>query len=131
MISQEKPQILVADDSPELLRRIVALIEEYGVFEVLTARTGLEASQLLERTIPPYALLDYTMPGLSGLKLLQKIRSSGHSTCVVILTGRDEASVREACLSSGADQFFSKADGIETVIEFIHEHYSNALASSK
>lgn len=57
-------------------------------------------------------LLDIDMPGLSGIDLLERIRRSGNPV-VIMVSGHSDAQTRVACLSGGADFFFSKPVHLE------------------
>jgi DNA-binding response OmpR family regulator len=98
--------ILAVDDDPAVLRLIKRELSDNG-FSVLTADSGEEALELLERYRPDAVIIDILMPGMTGLELMQKIRARSQIP-IILLTGcgRNEDVVRG--LEMGADDYLSK-----------------------
>src|SRR5262249_35043056 len=66
--------ILLAEDDPDARRIICVMLRQHGA-EMIVARDGLEALQLLETAQPDIALLDLLMPGLDGFRLAERLRA--------------------------------------------------------
>lgn len=107
-------RILAVDDSPTFLAEVSAALEEEH-FEVLQARTGEEALELLRVEPVDCVLLDLIMPGLSGEETcrLIKNRPEAKEVPVMILTARREQDVIVSCLNAGADDFVPKTGEFE------------------
>jgi CheY-like chemotaxis protein len=113
-------QVLVADDAVEVASRTGRVLEESGLVKVLgPALDGAEALRLYEKQRPAAAVLDLFMPGFTGLEVLRSIRTSDAKCVVVILTGADEPSVREACLAAGADFVLSKSRDLHRIASVV------------
>jgi CheY-like chemotaxis protein len=69
----QPPVILCADDEPAVLFTLKAVLETSG-FHVLTARSGREALNLFESQKVDLVLLDYAMPGLSGIATATRMK---------------------------------------------------------
>ena len=109
MSSKPHRRILIVDDSDVTLEVVSAQVEELG-FKSATASSGEEALQLLERDLFDLVLLDLVMPGLGGLRTLERIRENFSATSlpVFIVTASDGFDeVREA-ISAGANDFLVK-----------------------
>src|SRR6204780_803773 len=103
----ERPRILVVDDEPavqQALTRAFAL-ERY---EVEVARDGVSALEALAGDRFDTIVLDVTMPGLSGLEVCRRLRSTGDRSPVLMLTARDAIDDRVAGLDAGADDYLVK-----------------------
>ena len=99
-------RILVVDDIPANVRLLEAkLAAEY--FEVVSAASGKEALELIDKQIPDIVLLDVMMPGESGLSLTQSL-SDEKRVPIILLTARSEADSRIAGLEAGADDYLAK-----------------------
>ncbi len=100
--------ILVVDDERavrESLRRALEL-EGYGVE---LAEDGEEALRRLElEPSPDVVVLDVLMPGVDGLEVCRRVRQSGSSVPVLMLTARAEVDSRVAGLDAGADDYLPK-----------------------
>jgi two-component system, cell cycle response regulator len=103
-------KILVADDdavSRLLMQRMLRETE----FEVVTARNGREALQVLsEEDGPRLVLLDWTMPEMSGLEVCRAIRNGLRRAYIYIalLTSKDSKEDLVAGLEAGADDYLTK-----------------------
>ena len=71
-------------------------------------KNGLAADQALQNEIFEAVILDLTLPKIDGLSLLQKMRSRGNTTPVLILTARESIEERVKGLDSGADDYLTK-----------------------
>jgi two-component system response regulator EvgA len=60
---------------------------------------------------PRLAVIDIVMPAMNGLEVQTRLRSASPSTRVIILTSRDDPSVRSRAMKSGAAAFFLKSAG--------------------
>jgi diguanylate cyclase (GGDEF)-like protein len=103
-------KILVADDDEVVRLALRSLLTQHG-WEVVTASNGEEAYALLQQDDAPLlALVDWMMPGMSGVELCRKVRASDKSrrTHMIMLTGRREKDDMVTGLESGADDFISK-----------------------
>ena len=104
-----KAHILIVDDVHEVRLSTSRVIEGAG-YRVSTASAGLEGLMAVEREQVDLVLLDFNMPGLSGLDVLRTIRQK-HSKLalpVILVTGRtDDADVLDA-LNSGANDYVTK-----------------------
>ncbi|MGD0198870.1 MAG: response regulator transcription factor [Solirubrobacteraceae bacterium] len=101
------PRILVVDDEPavrQALSRAFAL-ERY---EVELAGDGSAALDALAAGRFDAVVLDVMMPGLSGLEVCRRIRASGDSSPILMLTARDAIDDRVAGLDAGADDYLVK-----------------------
>lgn len=100
-------RILVVEDEQVLADAIVDLLREES-YAVDLAADGDAASELMDINTYDCVLLDWTLPGRSGMELLQEWRDSGDETPVLMLTGRTAVEDRVSGLDSGADDYLTK-----------------------
>jgi diguanylate cyclase (GGDEF)-like protein len=103
-------QILVADDDLVSSKLVSGLLQSWG-YQVLLARDGDEAlAQLLGEHAPSIALVDWTMPGQSGLEVCRKVRAgTGREyTYLIMVTARGERDDILQGLHAGADDYLVK-----------------------
>lgn len=112
-------RVLVVDDSKTTRRMLRTMLEPLG-FEVVEAEDGSKAIARLEEGFDfALALLDWDMPGLSGLELLSTIRRrpQWRSLPVVMVTSHaDRAHLSEA-LTHGADEYLMKPFTRDVLVE--------------
>lgn len=103
-------KVLVADDNEMQRRLFGGLLKDLGL-EIVEAASGADAlDQLLRADGPHVALLDWEMPALSGVEVVQKVREASLDVRphLLLVTARtDRADVVQA-LQAGADDFISK-----------------------
>ncbi len=121
------PRVLIADDSPLVLRMIEKMLVGAGL-EVITARDGLEAIERAVGGDVDLVILDVMMPRMNGYQAcrLLKTEPSTKSIPVVILTSRDQAGDRFWGLETGADYYLTKDSEPARIVELV----KNVLATS-
>jgi diguanylate cyclase (GGDEF)-like protein len=103
-------KILIAEDELVSRRLLQASLERWG-YEVVVAKDGTEASQiLLSPDAPKMALLDWLMPGVDGVQLCRNIRRNKPEpyTYILLLTGRRGQDDVVRGLEAGADDYVRK-----------------------
>ena len=98
------PTVLLADDEANIVTLLEMELQAEG-FNVLTASDGVSAMKALRETPPDLALLDWKMPGITGLDICRRLRETGVFLPVIMITCRDEVDDRVAALETGADDF--------------------------
>ena len=102
-------RVLVVDDVLANVKLLQArLSAEY--FEVLTARSGEEALEVLQRECVDVVLLDVMMPGMDGFEVCRRIKTATRTkhVPVVMVTALDQTCDRVLGLEAGADDFIAK-----------------------
>ena len=101
--------ILVVDDDPIIARTIRAVLARHAD-TILTAENGQRGIEIIHREPVDCVLLDYDMPGLSGLDVLRVIRTSWSplELPVVLVTGRTEPADMVNALAQGANDYVTK-----------------------
>ena len=84
-------KIMVVDDEPDLLE-VVKLILESDGYKVVTAGSGQEALDKIEKEMPDLVLLDIIMPKMDGWEVFSRIKSNPKTTDtpVIMLTAKDQ-----------------------------------------
>jgi len=103
-------RILVAEDSKFCRHLISRCLKDWG-FNFVVATDGLSAWEVLEGAwVPTLALLDWVLPGISGVELCQRIRARVQNEYVytIVLTAKSDRSDLLAAMEAGADDFLSK-----------------------
>ena len=98
------PKVLIADDSPLVLRMIEKMLEGAG-FSVDTAKDGIEAIEKAFSGAVDLIILDVMMPRMNGYQAcrLLKAEPSTRDVPVVILTSKDQPGDRFWGIQTGAD----------------------------
>ncbi|MFM9104872.1 MAG: response regulator transcription factor, partial [Cyanobium sp.] len=76
-------------------------------------------------------LLDWLLPDFSGLEVCRRIRVSGVTTPILMLTGRDGVEVRVQALDSGADDFIIKPFSVEELLARLRAHLRRSAFSQE
>lgn len=102
-------RVLVVDDSVDLADSLAATLEMLGC-EVRSATSGHAALLLLEEWQPRIAFIDLTMPSMSGMQLLERMRhqAAGQSITAIAMTGLSSTRERTRALEEGFDVFVQK-----------------------
>ena len=102
-------RVLVVEDEPAIAE-LVALHLRHAGFEVALAADGDNAAAAVDRVLPDLVLLDWMLPGTSGLALLKRWRSQARTRelPVIMLTARGEEADRVSGLDGGADDYLAK-----------------------
>lgn len=104
-----RPRILIAEDD-ESLRALIRLTIELGDVEILEAADGEAALAEARRLRPDLVILDWSMPGRSGLDVCRQLRSDARTAeaTIVMITARAQDADRLAGLDAGADRYLTK-----------------------
>lgn len=103
-------RVLVADDEPHIRRVLTTLLEAHG-FQVDAACDGLAALELLRsQTEYSVILLDLTMPGATGIEVLENLAKLEHRKDIpaLVLTAKGQDADRELAFNLGARDFITK-----------------------
>jgi DNA-binding NarL/FixJ family response regulator len=108
--------VFLCDDRAELRELTRYSLEETEDLRVVgeagDADLGVERIEELQ---PDVVLLDLSMPGMSGLEAIRKIRVVSPRTAIVILSGMSRKRVADVCLALGASDFVEKCEPVERV----------------
>ena len=104
-----KARILVVEDEEALTLLLRYNLEAEG-FEVETAMRGDDADVRLKERVPDLVILDWMLPGLSGIELCRRLRArvETRQLPIIMLTARGEESERVRGLATGADDYIVK-----------------------
>lgn len=100
-------KLLLIEDNPTMQTTLRRTFERRGM-QVLTCSEGDRALALWEASLPDAVLLDLSLPGRDGLRVLEDARAAGLSTPVIILTARGTVGDRIIGLNTGADDYMPK-----------------------
>jgi DNA-binding response OmpR family regulator len=108
-------RILLVEDSERLRRSLAELFRGAG-FAVDLTGDGEEGWWYAEQNNYDVIVLDIMLPGLDGLSLLQRLRDSGKTTHVLLLTARDGVDDRVKGFRLGADDYLVKPFATEELL---------------
>ncbi|MBW4482380.1 MAG: response regulator transcription factor [Tildeniella torsiva UHER 1998/13D] len=114
-------RILIVEDE-EKLAKFVQLELSYEGYEVSVAHDGLSGLMAARDQTPDLIILDWMMPGLSGVEVCRRLRQTGTATPVILLTAKDEVSDRVEGLDAGADDYVVKPFSIEELLARVRAH---------
>jgi len=102
-------KILLVEDHPDSRRNLCRLIEKRG-HEVIAFASAEEAEVQLDRERFPFLILDWMLPGKSGVDLCRQLRShpNGDEMYILLVTARADAEDLEQALEAGANDYLTK-----------------------
>jgi two-component system phosphate regulon response regulator PhoB len=112
-----QPFIMIVEDEEALTLLLRYNLEAEG-YAVQTVSRGDEADLLLRETVPDLLLLDWMLPGLSGIELCRRLRQRDETRAlpIILLTARGEESERVRGLSTGADDYIVKPFSVPELV---------------
>jgi two-component system phosphate regulon response regulator PhoB len=105
----KQPSVLVVEDEPAIAELIAVNLRHNG-FRPTLAMDGDSAQREIDAMLPDLVLLDWMLPGASGLSLARRWRSDPRTKAVpiIMLTARGDEADRVAGLDAGADDYMAK-----------------------
>ncbi len=113
-----KPTVLVVEDE-EKLRRVVELQLKTAGYEVEQAGTAEAALKLADRA--DVIITDLRLPGLSGLELLQNLRSQDQRTPVIVMTAFGSIETAVEAMKAGAVDFLPKPFSLDHLMTVVNK----------
>ena len=127
MVGRKRPRrVLVADDDPDILKVVAANLEAEGI-AIEAVSNGWEAQARALRTQPDLIILDISMPGRTGLEVMEALRGNAQTKDipVVFLTARSsDADVWEGW-KSGAAYYLTKPFDTAQLMHFVNSMFDH------
>jgi two-component system response regulator AtoC len=102
-----RPFVLIVDDDEVIRSLLRSTLPDEG-YDLVEARDGDQALQIVASRQPALVLLDWRMPGISGEGVLTALKQRYPDVPVIVLTAEPEAKVGTLAESLGADVFMAK-----------------------
>lgn len=114
------PKILIVDDDEDVLDVLYVFLEQQGIEQIVSFRSGKGVEQAVQDMKPDIVFLDIMLPDIDGVTLLKKLMSL-HSARYYMLTAyRDAEKVLEA-IKIGAKDVLLKPINFDYLKELIHK----------
>ncbi len=121
-------RVLAVDDDHDVLFALQA-ISEVGDFELTTLDSGIKALELLQQERFDLVIVDYYMPEMNGMELVERIRRLTSIVPILVLTVDESLDIADGFMDAGATDFATKPIRVADLISRIHVHL--AASSSK
>jgi FixJ family two-component response regulator len=107
MVALNRETVYLLDDDSSILRSTGRLLDSAG-WKVNVFTDPIAFLEQAAMHCPDVAVIDILMPQMSGLEVQTQLRSVSPTTRVIVLTAKDDPSVREIAINRGASAFFIK-----------------------
>jgi DNA-binding NarL/FixJ family response regulator len=121
MATTRQTTVLVADDHAIVMEGLVSLLKEHDFDVVGAVGDGEKLMESARRLKPDVIVTDLSMPGLTGLDVLVKLKAEKTESKVVVLTMHNDAERATAALKAGASAFLLKESAGEELVTAIHQ----------
>lgn len=114
-------RVVIADDHVFVRDGIKSLLESEGNISVVGEATdGAEALQLVEANQPDLLIVDIRMPHLTGIEVVEKLRSQGNAVKIVMLSMHDSEEYVLKSIKAGADGYLLKGSSKEEFLKALY-----------
>jgi DNA-binding NarL/FixJ family response regulator len=113
--------VLVADDHAIVKEGLVTLLKEHDFQVVGAVGNGHELIEAGKRLRPDLIVTDLSMPGLSGLDVLTRLRAEHIDSKVIVLTMHNDPDLATRAIRAGASAFLLKNSAGEELLDAIHQ----------
>lgn len=113
--------ILVVEDDTKLAQFLESELNQDG-YRVTVAHDGYSGLVSARDVQPDLLILDWMLPGISGLEVCKRLRSTGNKTPVIMLTAKDEVPDRVTGLDAGADDYVVKPFNTMELLARVRAH---------
>lgn len=120
MLEELNARVLLVDDEEKFLEVVSQRLKTRGL-KVDTATSGEDAVKSVKREDFDAIVLDLSMPGMSGLETLEKIRKDKPDVQVIILTGHGTLQAGVQAMKEGALDFMEKPVDLNKLLSRIDE----------
>lgn len=127
-------QVLIVEDDPVIASVYRGAIEKLKAFRVVgTVSRGEDALAFLEREAVDLMLLDLTLSGMNGVKLLHRLRMAGRTVEVIAVTATSDAAMVRAVVQRGAIDYLVKPFSLERLRQSLalYLHRADAMEGGK
>ena len=126
-MSTDRPEILVVEDEPAQ-REVLAYNLEAEGFRVIRAGTGDEALLLVDEDTPDIVVLDWMLPGVSGIEICRRLktRNQTRDLPIIMLSARTEEVDRVRGLETGADDYVVKPYSVVELVARVRSQLRRA-----
>jgi two-component system, OmpR family, KDP operon response regulator KdpE len=107
-------RVLIVEDDPQLLRALRINLTARG-YDVITAADGRTGLTLASRTRPDLNIIDLGLPDIDGVEVVQGLRG-WTSTPIIVLSARQQETVKVNALDAGADDYVTKPFGMDELL---------------
>jgi two-component system response regulator NreC len=119
-------RVVLVDDHHLLRFGVANLFTTSNDFEIVgEASDGLSGLRIIEKKRPDVVILDITMEGLSGLDMIQPIRSTVPRTRIIIYSMHDDPHFIAQAMKTGSSGYVLKSDPVEELIKAAREVHGN------
>jgi DNA-binding NarL/FixJ family response regulator len=113
-------RVLIVDDSPIVRERLLALLSDLPNVEVVgEADMAFDAIQAVRKLKPAAVILDISMPGGSGMQVLEAAKREPVPPLVIMFSNFSDEPYRTKCLALGADHFLDKSDDVDELLQLL------------
>lgn len=121
-------RILLIDDADETRNFLAESVLSPEGYEILTAASAKEALAILHHTVPDLIISDFLMPEMTGLELLQSLRSENRNIPFILITAEGSESLAVKALRLGVRDYFIKPFDIDDLLNAIKRvlHHTTA-----
>ena len=121
-------KILLTDDSNVNRSYLKTILEDQN-FEVMEAKSGTDALDIVTSTPPDAMILDLIMPGIGGLDILKMIRAKGYKFPILIFTSDYKEITKKNCLDAGANEVLYKPTKPQHLLSIMNKLFSDVTPS--
>ena len=122
--------ILIVEDDKNLQLTLTQILREEG-FEIITTMWGSMAIEEVKKGIPDLILLDIMLPGMDGMKVLEKVKEIDKKLPVIMITGYSSAERAIKAIEFGAYDFITKPFDFKKLISKINNAMNNNKRKKK
>lgn len=116
----ERLKVLVVDDNVHMRKLVTTILHAFGIVEIYEADSGEHAWTVLREANPDVIVLDWVMEGMSGIELVNMIRSNpacaNPFTPVIMLSGHTSAEHVAEARDAGINEFIAKPVSVKTMM---------------
>jgi DNA-binding NarL/FixJ family response regulator len=128
MLPREMKRVYLVEDHPLMRRGLRMIVEAEHDFCVCgEASTAEEAIEKMVQTAPDIAIIDISLPGMSGLDLIKHFHHQANSVKMLVLSRHDETLYAERAIRAGARGYLMKSEPSEKIVKALRRIDTGAI----